>query len=425
MTGRFPFPPGRPRPLRLLGRLVGLLGADREAARQSLVALALNSTTSFIAGAVLGSITATFKQFPGLLVLVPAAIGLRGNVFSALGNRLSTAIHAGIFRFSLRRPSLMGQNVEAALLLTLALSFVIALVAKVVAVGLGIPGTVSVVDLAVISILGGLLASVAVLVATLVLAEGSVRYGWDLDNVTAPLVSTLGDVLTIPALWLATFVLRVPVVPTVLGLALIATALASLVAGWRSRRPILRQVVRESAPILFVAVCFSTMAGVAIEKRLEVFSAFPALLILLPAFISSAGALGGVLSSRLSTKLHLGLIAPQPFPGRQARLDAALVLAVAAPVFLFNAAGAHLLGRLLGQASPGFVPMVLASMVAAAFALAFVLALAYYGTITAIRLGVDPDTYGIPIVTSFVDFVGAVALIVTIVALGIVQTPSG
>ena len=32
---------------------------------------------------------------------------------------------------------------------------------------------------------------------------------------------------------------------------------------------------------------------------------------------------------------------------------------------------------------------------------------------------VDPDTYGIPIVTASVDFVGAVALIVTIVALGI------
>jgi mgtE-like transporter len=63
--------------------------------------------------------------------------------------------------------------------------------------------------------------------------------------------------------------------------------------------------------------------------------------------------------------------------------------------------------------------MVAASMVAAVFALAFVVALAYYGTIAAIRLGVDPDTYGIPIVTSFVDFVGAVALIVTIVALGL------
>jgi mgtE-like transporter len=89
-------------------------------------------------------------------------------------------------------------------------------------------------------------------------------------------------------------------------------------------------------------------------------------------------------------------------------------------VFVFNGAGAHLVGRLLGQASPGLGQMVVAALGAAVFAMAFVVVLAYYGTIAAIRLGVDPDTYGIPIVTSFVDFVGAVALIVTIVTLGIV-----
>jgi cation transporter-like permease len=54
-------------------------------------------------------------------------------------------------------------------------------------------------------VIGGVLASVVVLAATLGLSAGAVRYGWDLDNVTAPLVSTLGDVLTLPALWLATF----------------------------------------------------------------------------------------------------------------------------------------------------------------------------------------------------------------------------
>jgi hypothetical protein len=39
-----------------------------------------------------------------------------------------------------------------------------------------------------------------VLAASLGLTAGAVRWGWDLDNVTAPLVSTLGDVLTLPAL---------------------------------------------------------------------------------------------------------------------------------------------------------------------------------------------------------------------------------
>jgi mgtE-like transporter len=52
-------------------------------------------------------------------------------------------------------------------------------------------------------------------------------------------------------------------------------------------------------------------------------------------------------------------------------------------------------------------------------AVAFVLAVAYYGTVAAFRLGVDPDTYGIPVVTSSVDFAGAFALVLAIVALGV------
>ena len=63
--------------------------------------------------------------------------------------------------------------------------------------------------------------------------------------------------------------------------------------------------------------------------------------------------------------------------------------------------------------------MVLASLVGGLFAVLFVIALAYYGTIGAWRVDVDPDTFGIPVVTASVDFVGVVALIVTVTALGL------
>jgi mgtE-like transporter len=353
-------------------------------------------------------------------VLVPAAIGLRGNVFSALGNRLSTAIHLGNFRLSVRRQTLMGQNVAASMVLTLFLSLLLAVVAKVVAVALGVMHTISVLDLALISILGGALASVVVLVATILLAAGSVRFGWDLDNLTAPLVSTLGDVLTLPALWLASLLVDVRVLARILGVAVVVGVVALFAAAWRARkRDVLQRVVRESTPILFAAACLSTMAGITIEKRLTTFATFPALLILFPAFISSAGALGGILSSRLSTKLHLGTMAPDSFPGRDARADGLLVLLLGIPVYVFNAVGAHFTARLLGQASPGIVDMTVVSLLGGLFAVLFVLVVAYYGTIAALRFGADPDTYGIPLVTSSVDFVGAVALIVVIVWVGI------
>ena len=61
------------------------------------------------------------------------------------------------------------------------------------------------------------------------------------------------------------------------------------VLAWRSKEDVLRRVVRESTPILLAAACLSTMAGIAIEKRIDTFSTYPALFILFPAFISSAG----------------------------------------------------------------------------------------------------------------------------------------
>jgi mgtE-like transporter len=86
-------------PTHALARVRALFGPDAAGVRQSFVALALNSSTSLIAGAFLSSITSTLDKYPGLLVLVPAAIGLRGNIYWAFGNRMSTANHTGTFRW--------------------------------------------------------------------------------------------------------------------------------------------------------------------------------------------------------------------------------------------------------------------------------------------------------------------------------------
>jgi mgtE-like transporter len=410
------------RRFRLIARLRALLGPDTAAARQSLVALSLNSTTSLVAGAMLGSITATFAKLPGLLVLVPAAIGLRGNIFGTFGNRISTTIHAGTFRMSTRPETVLGQNVLAASALTLVMSVVLAVLAKAVAVALGLSDTVSILTLAVISVIGGVLASVVVLAATLGLSGGAVRYGWDLDNVNAPLVSTLGDVVTLPALWVATFATGLGLVTSSLGVAVVAAAAAALVLTWRSRLEEVRRIVRESLPVLIVAGTVSAMAGIVLEGRFSSFDRYPALLVLVPAHLSSAGALGGILSGRLSSKLVLGIVPSRATPSREARLDILLVLLLAVPVYVFNAVGAHVVARVLGEASPGVGDMLAASLAGGLLAMALVVVIAYYGSIASVRAGVDPDTYGIPVVSSTVDFVGAFTLTVAIAALGLTAT---
>ncbi len=402
-----------------VARLRALLGPDAAGVRQSLVALGLNSSTSFVAGAFLGSITGTLERYPGLLVLVPAAIGLRGNIFGSFGNRLSTSIHAGTFRWSLRRETVLGQNVLASMLLTMAISLALAVVAKAIAVGLGIVDSIDLLSMSTVSIVGGVLGSLVVLAAALGLTGGAVRYGWDLDNVTAPLVSTLGDVLTLPALYLGTLLLGISVVTPTVGVVLVLTSLALLAVGWESSSEGLRRIVRESVPVLVLAGCISALAGVTLEKSFSRFDALPALLVLVPAQLSSSGALGGILSGRLSSKLFLGLVEPQSRPNREARRDISLVFLLAVPVFVFNGLGAHWVAQALGEASPGLGQMVAVSLIAGGLAVVFVVTVAYYGTVAAYRTGVDPDTYGIPVVSSSVDFVGAFTLIIAIALLGL------
>src|SRR5882757_3092543 len=121
-------------PRRIAARFGALVRADPSGVRAGFGALLISSGGDLVAGLTLGSITGTLDKLPGLLVLVPAAIGMRGNVFGALGSRLGTLLHTGEFRLSRRVNTPVGQNIAAAILLSICMSVVLAVLAKVVIV---------------------------------------------------------------------------------------------------------------------------------------------------------------------------------------------------------------------------------------------------------------------------------------------------
>lgn len=154
-----------------------------------------------MAGLTLASRREQFEALPGLLLFIPAAIALRGNVFGPFGSRLSTAIQTGTFSWSFRPDSVLGQNLVAVVVNSLAAGVGLAVFGELFAKILGGPvDPISFMDFIVVSVVGGLLASVVVLGAALGLTVASVRFGWDLDNVTAPMVTAASDVITLPAL---------------------------------------------------------------------------------------------------------------------------------------------------------------------------------------------------------------------------------
>jgi mgtE-like transporter len=396
-----------------------MLGPDVASVRQGAVALLLSSGGDLLAGLTLGAITGTLERLPGLLVLVPAAIGMRGHIFGALGSRLGTAIHTGTFRLSARTDTVVGQKVAASMALTLSISVALAVLAKAIAVAFGVAGTISIADYLVISVLGGAVASAVVLLITVGVAAGAVRFGWDLDTVAAPVVTAAGDIVTLPSLFAATALVSIPVVTPVLALILAAIGVAVAVMALRAGLPVLQRIVRESLPVLVVAGAVDIVAGLTIEKRLESFTSFPALLVLIPPFLEDAGALGGILASRLSSKLHLGVIAPANVPQRAARRDFFLIAVFAVPVFALVAVSADVAAIAFGLASPGPLRMLAVALIGGTMATVMAIAVAYYGAIGAYRFGLDPDNHGIPLVTSSMDLIGAISLILAIVVVGL------
>lgn len=386
--------------------------------QQGVAALALSTAAGFVAGLILGSITGTLELLPGLLVLIPASVGMRGMIFGAMGARLGTGIAAGVFEPTLRRGSLLGQNVEVAIISAVLSSFYLAGMAKLVASAFG-EDTISFWDLVTISVVGGVLASAVILVVTVVLSVQSFRRGWDLDAVSTPMVTAIGDMVTLPALFLATFIARNDAANAILAGACAVAALAALLwAAVRSSREVQRTLI-EMAGVSALAPILDIFAGAVLEAHRTELEAIPGILILIPPFISQAGAIGGILSSRLSSKLQLGIITPRGRPERPAIADATIVVALGLIVFSVIGVVAALLATLTGVARPPAGLMVGGTVLAGLLVLPVTLVVGYYVAVLTTRFGLDPDNHGVPTITATLDLTGVAAVLFVMSILGV------
>ena len=382
--------------------------------RQTMASIVVVVIAGVAAGIFLGANTDRLEEFPGLLLMVPAATALRGNIFGAMGSRLGTAIHAGTYRFSFRHSSVVGENILGSLLLNLLASLALALLGKAFASVFGIADTISLSQFIAISVTGGFLASLVVLAAALALTALSVRYRWDPDNITAPLVTSAADLITLPALFATVWLIDIPRYATALtaifaGLTVLATGVI-----WHGAAKSLKRILVESSPVLVAALALDMFAGIAVESRLASFSDYPSLLVLLPGYLAIAGSLGGILTSRLSTKLHLGIASPSRLPERAARGDMLTTAALALPGYLLLALAAQASVGIFDFAGPGFGSLMGITLLGGALVTVLVIAVGYYTTMATVRVGLNPDTYGIPIITSVLDLIGAFVLILVL-----------
>jgi mgtE-like transporter len=392
--------------------------SERATMRQGFVANFISALTSLVAGVTLASMDGRIEAIPGLFVLIPVSIGMRGNIFGAMAARLGTAIHSGLFELSRDRSGILQQNIYAAALLTVATSVAMGVLARSVAGLFGL-ATVSLWDLIVVALVGGVLSSAFVLAFTVYLSAASYRQGWDLDSVGATLITTVGDVVTLPCLLAASYLVHVRFVTVTLGVLAVGAGVASVRRGWTTMRPIARRIFHESLPILCVAIVLDILAGTVAEPRLESFLAYNAFLVLLPGFLARTGALGSILSARLGSKLHLGAVTPRARPEAAALLDASVVFVLGISVYVLTGVATLVLAEVLGYSYPGVVGFLGVTLTGGILATVVASVIGYYAAVVAFRFGFDPDNHTIPIVTSGMDLLGVICLVVALVVFGV------
>jgi mgtE-like transporter len=165
-----------------------------EAYREALPALAASLVGGLLAGVVLGGMRAELRAVPGLLVLVPALLATRGNVYGSLGARIATALHQGLIEPRVRAGDRRLRAAAAAALANgLLASVFAATVAYLILVGLDAQ-VAPLAQLVAIALVAGVLSGGVLIAVVVTVVFAGYRRGRNPDTLVGPLVTTTGDV---------------------------------------------------------------------------------------------------------------------------------------------------------------------------------------------------------------------------------------
>ncbi len=272
-----------------------------------------------------------------------------------------------------------------------------------------------------IAFIGSIVAGSILLVVTFFISFTAYGRGWDPDNVTAPLIASIGDIITLPSLLVAAWLtLRFSRFSGYFSLAVIGLLMAlvvSILLGGDSKT---RTIVIQSAVVLSVTTLLNTLSGLLLQEKLVALIAIPSILVLLPAFLSQGGNIGSIFASRFSTKLHLGII-QEKGRGRIETIKEMLG-AYTFALLIFPVVGVISIGISGFMGIPNILGarLVLVSLFGGLIVTTIVVLASFYISIFFMRRSIDPDNVIVPIITSLADILGVVSLVIVLTLFGAV-----
>ena len=390
--------------------------------KESFISLFLCTVGDLITGMFMGVFTGSLAMLPALIVLIPAAIGMRGNIFASFGSRLGTYLHTGQINPKFKSAEPLNQSITSSTALAFIMSIFLGILAVAVANAIGLKTTFT--DMLLISIIAGILSAFLMLLFAILIAFLSYKHGWDPDNLTAPLITLVGDMLTLPLIFLSLSMITgfETHIREVLLIVLILVTTLPILKYSLSKKPkeYYTKIMKESLPILTVCGILGILSGTFLGTKIGSLITIPGLLILIPPFLEDGGAMGGILAARLSSMLHLGLTDYSIKPSKKILQMFLMVHLLGVPVFTLVGVFAYTVAQVMHIQTIEFPLMLFTTIVAGEVLIAIINLLTYYASILSFKKGIDPDNVTIPIITSVVDLLGVMCFIAVLVAVDVI-----
>ncbi len=164
----------------------------------------LTQVVSIIGGLIVGTIFAVFTDkllmIPGMLILIPGFLEIRGNISGALAARITSGLFLGVVKPDHEKTKLVKGNVLASFALAVVISLALGLLAfgfSYVVFGQFFPKII------LMALIGGFIANLIEIPLTIIFTFYFFKRGHDPNNIMGPFVTSTGDITSIVSLIIA------------------------------------------------------------------------------------------------------------------------------------------------------------------------------------------------------------------------------
>ncbi|KOB75011.1 Solute carrier family 41 member 1 [Operophtera brumata] len=342
-----------------------------------------------------------FDKISEVYILVPALLGLKGNLEMTLASRLSTHAHLGHLENSLT--SLVVGN----LCLIQCQAVLVGFLAAMAAVAMGwIPeGQFNIhhaLLLCASSVLTASLASLAlglIMIGVIVISK---KLHINPDNIATPIAASLGDLTTLALLsWIASLLYKSVDTNVILpSIIIISGAFLVPVCGYIAwKNNFTRQALDEGWVPVVSAMVISSAGGLILDHTVSVYTGIAVYQLVINGI---GGNMVAVHASRLSTTLHKGEKEGSMFSSTTKML--LLMVIPGQLIFIYT------IGYLRAGHTSSTPTFILVYMCAALLQVFLLLGISHYLVVWMWKMGIDPDNSAIPYLTALGDLLGTAFL---------------